>query len=162
MYPFPLHAFPSHAQEKRASLLSGLEALAVGVPEDLCAYMAASSAQAKGKARRISPLAPGQPQPRPQGGEGGPDWPLVCSQGAAALGIALHALHCRARAPLFRLLYNVPATISSSSMRACVHAVRGCRRAVPCIAVLCRLPQQWPAHPFMSLRMVAGVGLSQP
>ena len=65
----------TQAPNLRATLLSGLEALAVGVPEDLCAHMAAS-AKAKGK----GPTLPGRPQP--SGKEGGPARPLVCDKGA--------------------------------------------------------------------------------
>ena len=78
------------------NILSGLEALAVGVPEDLRAYMAASAAKLQGQGSAIRPAVPGRPQPR--GGEGGPDWPLVCDRGAAALGTALH---CGAEAPVY-------------------------------------------------------------
>ena len=78
-YTRPLRSLPplTQAPHLRATILSGLEALAVGAPEDLCAYMAAS-ATASGRSAILS----GQPQP--PGEEGGPAWPLVCDEGAPA------------------------------------------------------------------------------
>ena len=79
----PLRSLPptTQAAHLRATLLSGLEALAVGVPEDLCAYMAAS---AQAAAAPISPTLQGQSQP--PGKEGRPVW-LICDKGTPT---ALH------------------------------------------------------------------------
>ena len=96
---------PTQAPRLRATLLYGLEALAVGVPEDLCAYMAAS---AKAAATPMRPVVAGPPQAPAE--EGGQAWPLVCDIGVPTV---LHgrAPGVRAISPGSGLCRGLPAPL---------------------------------------------------